>query len=74
MLPFTGWPERGFNIPNSDAVLVLDRTNTVGRVTYKNATGPGVARSPGRGRALHLLERNSPNGRHGRLRTDLRDR
>ena len=76
MLPFTGWaPNVGFNIPNSgDAVLVLDRTNTVvDVVTYKNATYPGVRARPAVA-ALHSLERNSPNGDTDDCATDFADR
>lgn len=63
MLPFTEWASNvGFNIPNSgDAVLVLDRANTVvDVVTYKNGVYPGVTARPG-APSLHSLERLSPN-------------
>jgi hypothetical protein len=76
MLPFTGWaPNIGFNIPNSgDAVLVLDRANTVvDVVTYKNASYPGVHARPAVP-ALHSLERNSPNVDTDDCATDFADR
>lgn len=63
MVTFTPWAsDAGFHVPSGgDAVLVLDRANTVlDVVTYKNASYPGViarAATP----ALHSLERDNPN-------------
>ncbi len=76
MVPFTGWASNvAFNIPNSgDAVLVLDRANTVvDVVTYKNASYPGVHARPAVP-ALHSLERSSPNTDTDDCATDFADR
>ncbi|MBI5169165.1 MAG: lamin tail domain-containing protein, partial [Candidatus Eisenbacteria bacterium] len=76
MVPFTGWASNvAFNIPNSgDAVLVLDRANTVvDVVTYKNASYPGVRARPAVA-ALHSLERSSPNADTDDCATDFADR
>lgn len=76
MVAFTPWAsDAGFHVPSGgDAVLVLDRANTVlDVVTYKNASYPGViarAATP----ALHSLERDNPNVDTDNCAVDFADR
>ncbi len=76
MVAFTPWAsDAGFHVSSGgDAVLVLDRANTVlDVVTYKNASYPGViarAATP----ALHSLERDNPNVDTDNCAVDFADR